>query len=70
MKTTIEATRSGDLIEPKHEIEIYCPNCSRDVDDQELQAKKCNDCGFDLSNPKQCVSIHVTTMPAAGGGVM
>ena len=70
MKTVIEATRSGDLIEPKHEIEIYCPNCSRDVDSQELEAKKCNDCGFDLSSPKQCVSIHVTTMPAAGGGVM
>ena len=70
MKTVIEATRSGDVIDPKHEIEIYCPNCGRDVDAQELENLICNDCGSSLEAPKQNVAIHVTTLPAAGGGVM
>lgn len=31
----------------RHTVEIYCPNRSRDVDEAELEAKKCNDCGLD-----------------------
>jgi uncharacterized OB-fold protein len=50
-------------IAPQHTVEIYCPNCGRDVDEGELSAKKCNDCGHDLSTPKQSVSITVTTKP-------
>ena len=50
-------------IAPQHTVEIYCPNCSRDVDEAELAAQKCNDCGHDLSTPKQSVSITVTTKP-------
>ena len=50
-------------IAPKHTIEILCPNCGRDVDEAELAAQKCNDCGQDLSQPKQSVSIEVTTKP-------
>lgn len=48
---------------PAHKVEIYCPNCGRDVDETELAAQKCNDCGTDLSAPKQSVSIVVTTKP-------
>ena len=44
-------------------IEILCPNCSRDVDESELTAKKCNDCGFDLSEPQQNVTIAATSVP-------
>jgi len=44
-------------------IEIYCPQCSRDVDESELAAKKCNDCGADLSDPKQNVTIAATSVP-------
>ena len=29
----------------------------------ELEAKKCNDCGSDLSQPKQSVAINVTSKP-------
>lgn len=59
-----EATTLEDgSIEPKHKIEIYCPNCGRDVDEGELAAQKCNDCGTDLSTPKQSVAITVTTKP-------
>jgi Zn finger protein HypA/HybF involved in hydrogenase expression len=50
-------------IAPKHTIEILCPNCGRDVDETELAAQKCNDCGQDLSQPKQNVAINVTTKP-------
>lgn len=48
--------------ESAHKIEIYCPNCGRDVDETELTNKVCNDCGQDLSNPKQHVSVLATSM--------
>ena len=57
-------------IVPKHKIEIFCPSCDRDVDESELAAQKCGDCGAPLSTPKQNIAIHTTTVPAAGGGVM
>jgi Zn finger protein HypA/HybF involved in hydrogenase expression len=47
-------------------IEIYCPNCSRDVDEAELAAKICNDCGADLTNPEQHVAVAVTSVPVVG----
>jgi len=59
MITQIEAVNDA----PAHKVEIYCPNCGRDVDETELAAQKCNDCGTDLSVPKQSVSIVVTTKP-------
>ena len=60
-----EATTLADgTIEPKHKVEIYCPNCGRDVDEGELAAKKCNDCGTDLSVPEQHVAVAVTSVPA------
>ena len=43
--------------------EILCPACNRDVDEAELQAKKCNDCGADLTDPKQNVTIAATSVP-------
>ena len=50
-------------IAPQHTVEIYCPNCSRDVDEAELAAQKCNDCGTSLAQPKQNVAINVTSKP-------
>jgi Zn finger protein HypA/HybF involved in hydrogenase expression len=47
----------------KHKVEILCPSCSRDVDEAELAAQKCGDCGADLSTPKQNVAINVTSKP-------
>jgi uncharacterized protein (DUF983 family) len=54
---------SSDVTEVATKIEILCPNCSRDVDEAELTAQKCNDCGHDLSTPKQNVAINVTSKP-------
>jgi len=70
MITTIEATQlDGETVEPRHTIEIYCPNCGRDVDETELTNQVCNDCGADLSQPKQSVLINATSQPM-GGEVM
>jgi len=54
---------AGDVA---HKVEIYCPSCSRDVDETELAAQKCNDCGHDLSNPKQSVTIAATSISTIG----
>ena len=44
-------------------VEILCPSCGRDVDATELAVQKCNDCGTDLSSPKQNIEIHATSVP-------
>jgi Zn finger protein HypA/HybF involved in hydrogenase expression len=54
---------AGDVA---HKVEIYCPSCSRDVDEAELAVQKCNDCGHDLSNPKQSVTIAATSVSTIG----
>jgi rRNA maturation endonuclease Nob1 len=70
MKQTIEAsTLENGLIQPRHEVEIVCAACGYDLDESELDADTCADCGAPL-NLKQHISIHATTVPAAGGGVM
>lgn len=57
---------SSDVTEVATKIEILCPNCSRDVDEAELTAKRCNDCGADLSTPEQSVAVAVTSVPVIG----
>ena len=44
-------------------IEILCPNCERDVDEAELAAHRCSDCGANLEEPKQSIEIHATSVP-------
>jgi hypothetical protein len=55
-----------EVMDVATKLEIYCPQCSRDVDESELIAKKCNDCGADLSVPKQSVAVAVTSVPVIG----
>lgn len=67
MKLENAAVMAGeDVVDPRHVVEILCPNCGRDVDAQELEAQKCNDCNYDLSSPKQSVSIFATSQPMGG----
>jgi len=47
-------------------VEILCPVCSRDVDEAELVALLCSDCGADLTDPKQNIAIAVTSVPVFG----
>ena len=64
MITQNDAVKLEDgTVAPRHTVEILCPNCSRDVDEAELAAQKCNDCGTSLAQPKQNVAINVTSKP-------
>lgn len=54
---------AGKETEVATKVEILCPACGRDVDQSELDAQKCNDCGADLSNPQQNVLLHATSIP-------
>ena len=56
----------GSEFKPRHTIEIYCPNCGRDVDETELATKKCNDCGDSLEEPERHVAIVVANMSFGG----
>ena len=56
-------------IEPAHAVETVCLHCGYDLDEAELGADKCSDCGQPL-NLKRSVSIQVTTLPPLFGGVM
>lgn len=68
MKRIVEAQEVDGTIVPKHEVELLCKACGYDLDESELEADTCADCGADL-NLQQNVAIHATTLPAAGGGV-
>jgi len=69
MKTVNEAKTVGDAIDPKHEIEVVCGNCGYDVDETELGADTCLDCG-NLLNLQQNTTIYATTIPAADGNTL
>ena len=56
----------GGVVEPIHEIEIVCAACNFDLDESELEADTCSDCGAPL-NLKRSISIAVTTLPLFGG---
>jgi DNA-directed RNA polymerase subunit RPC12/RpoP len=66
MRTVNEAQRVDGVIDPKHEIEIVCAKCGFDLDESELEADTCSDCGQALSL-KQSTKIYATSVPAATG---
>ena len=65
MKIVNEATDLGAAIDPKHEVELLCSNCGYDLDESELNADTCSDCGAPL-RLKQSVSVWATSVPKAG----
>ncbi len=68
MKRIVEAQEVDGTIVPKHEVELLCKACGYDLDESELEADTCADCGVDL-DLRQNVAIHATTLPPAGGEV-
>ena len=62
----IQDSLDGGEFKPRHTVEVYCPNCSRDVDEAELAAQRCNDCGHSLAEPEQHVAIVVANMSFGG----
>ena len=67
MRTAHEPKELKDgTVEPAHEIEVVCANCGFDLDESELEADTCTDCGNPL-NLKESVAIQVTTLPPVFG---
>jgi uncharacterized paraquat-inducible protein A len=58
-------TVSGSVVESAHTVEVVCAACGFDLDESELEADKCSDCGADLVL-KRSVSIQVTSAPVFG----
>lgn len=64
------------IIEPKHiennrvqsgySEELVCFHCGYDLDEAELKANTCSDCGKPLE-VKQSVSVGVTSVPSGSG---
>ena len=69
MRKTNEAVTVGDIIDPKHEIEIVCGHCGYDLDESELSADTCSDCGEALT-VQQNTTIYATSIPAASGSTL
>lgn len=59
----------GGLIEPAHAVEVLCAACGYDLDESELEADTCSDCG-QMLNLQRSVAIEITTLPAAAGATM
>ena len=68
IKTIPDEMINGELM-CEHTIELYCPECGRDVDEEELAALKCSDCGASLEDPEQHVAIVVAHL-TLGGAVL
>jgi Zn finger protein HypA/HybF involved in hydrogenase expression len=66
MIKTIQDTIEAGEFKPRHTVKIYCPNCSRDVDETELAMKVCGDCGHSLDEPEQHVAIVVANLSSGG----
>lgn len=69
MKKTVQARETNGVTEPAHTVEVVCANCGYDLDEAELEADTCSDCGQAL-NLKESVSIQVTTLPPVFGETM
>jgi len=70
MKTShVPRVNDAGNVEPAHTIEILCAECGYDIDESELEADTCSNCGASL-NLKQNMSIVVTTLPPAFGESM
>jgi len=53
----------GKVVDCATEITKVCAACGYDLDEAELAADTCVDCGAPL-NLKQSVTIHATSVPA------
>lgn len=70
MKVINPAKNLADgIVDPLHMVEVVCAECGYDLDEAELKADTCSDCGATL-NLKQNVAITVTTLPSVFGDTM
>jgi predicted amidophosphoribosyltransferase len=62
-------TLSDGSIEPAHAVEVLCGACGYDLDQTELDADTCSDCGQPLSLARS-VAIQITTVSVASEATM
>lgn len=60
-----KASESSSTIISAHNVEIVCASCGFDLDESELEASKCSDCGQSLEL-KRSISIEATSIPVYG----
>jgi len=66
MKKDVESEQLADgTVVSSHSIDIVCAACGYDLDESELTADKCSDCGADLGL-KESVTVQATSIPAYG----
>lgn len=66
MKQMFDAeTLDTGIIRSAHTVEVVCQNCGYDLDEGEIAADTCADCGVALEL-KQSVKIQVTSIPIFG----
>ena len=67
LRVTNEAKNLSDgVVDVKHDIEIVCFHCGFDLDESELEANTCSNCGKPLTL-KRSMKIYATSVPAASG---
>jgi len=54
-------------VEPRHTVQVNCPQCGFDITEDEIIAGKCSDCGAVFEAPAQSVSIVAASLPMTGG---
>lgn len=69
MKKLIDAVKQGGKVTSKHEIEVVCAHCGFDLDESELAADTCSDCGHKL-NLRKSTRVYVTSVPTAKGDTL
>jgi rRNA maturation endonuclease Nob1 len=48
-------TLGNNTVEPAHNVEIVCANCGFDLDEDEIHADICTDCGTPPELKTECV---------------
>jgi ribosomal protein S27AE len=69
MLTVNEAREVDGVVEPKFEERVVCRNCGYDLDESEIAADTCADCGATLNLAKH-VKIYATTLPGSKGDTL
>lgn len=59
-------TFDDGTVEPRHTVQINCPECGFDITEDEVAAGKCSDCGASFSTPAQSVAIVAASLPMSG----
>ena len=66
MREQVDAQELADnVVINAHTADIVCNNCGYDLDETELNADTCSDCGQPLQL-KRSIAIQVTSVPAFG----